>query len=41
MATIQKFEDIKVWQKAREIGKMIMGFISYLKKSKIQGQKFD
>ena len=31
----------KMNQEAMEVGKMIMGFIDYLKKSKIQGQKFD
>ncbi len=28
-------------QEALEIGEMIMGFISYLKNTKIKGQKFD
>ena len=41
----QKYIDEKTFEEmnkeADEIGKMIMGFISYLKKCKVKGQKFD
>lgn len=40
MATIERFEDMLSWQKARELNRLDCGFMAYLRNSDLKGIKF-